>query len=88
MTVGVMSRLTELGVRVPEDVSVVSFDRNEASALFLPGITSVRQDVGQLAARAFELLMDRINGSAREPGLSIVAPELVVGTSVAAPAGA
>ncbi|HJA28289.1 MAG TPA: LacI family transcriptional regulator [Candidatus Olsenella pullicola] len=88
MTVGVMSRLTELGVRVPEDVSVVSFDRNEASTLFLPGITSVRQDVVQLAARAFELLMDRINGSTREPELYIVSPELVVGTSVAPPARA
>lgn len=88
ITVGVMSRLAELGVRVPEDVSVVSFDRNEASALFLPGITSVRQDVGKLSARAFELLVDRIDGSEREPELCVVSPELVVGTSVAPPAGA
>ena len=82
ITAGVMNRLAELGVRVPEDVSVVSFDRNEASVLYLPGITAVQQDVGELARRAFDLLMMRVHGEVGEPELSIVAPELVVGSSV------
>ena len=77
-----MNRLVELRVRVPDDVSVVSFDRNEASAIYLPGITAVHQDVAELARRAFDLLMRRIKGEAGEPELSIVAPELVVGSSV------
>ena len=77
-----MNRLAELRVRVPEDVSVVSFDRNEASVIYLPGITAVRQDVAELARRAFDLLMRRIRGEAGELELSIVAPELVVGSSV------
>lgn len=82
ITAGVMNRLAELRVRVPDDVSVVSFDRNEASAIYLPGITAVHQDVAELARRAFDLLMRRIKGEAGEPELSIVAPELVVGSSV------
>lgn len=61
---------------------MVSFDHNEASVLYLPGITAVQQDVGELARRAFDLLMMRVHGEAGEPELSIVAPELVVGSSV------
>lgn len=84
ITAGVMNRFVMLGLKVPQDVSLVSFDYNETSAVYLPGITSVRQDVGELATRAFRLLMSRIEGNAAAPSLSIVAPELVVGTSVRA----
>lgn len=85
MTLGIMRRLSELGLRVPEDISVVSFDRNEASALFLPNITSVKQDVGQLSSRAFDLLCRRIEGDKGAFELQVIEPELVIGTSVAAP---
>ena len=74
ITTGVMNRLAELGVRVPQDVSVVSFDRNEVSVLYLPGITAVQQDVGELVRRAFDLLMMRVRGEAGEPELSNRAP--------------
>ena len=82
ITAGVMSRLAELRIRVPDDISVVSFDRNEASAIYLPGITAIRQDVAELACRAFDLLMQRIRGNVGNPEVSIVAPELVTGSSV------
>lgn len=85
VTSGVLSRLGELGVRVPEDISVASFDRSEASALFLPGVTSVYQDVSELASGAFGMLMRRIEGYDGPPELLIVAPELVLGTSAAPP---
>ena len=85
MTLGVVRRLSELGLRVPEDVSVVSFDRNEASAFFLPNVTSVRQDVGQLSSRAFDLLGARMGGSRAAYQLQVIEPELVIGSSVAAP---
>ncbi len=96
MTAGVMRRLTELGLKVPEDISVVSFDRNEASALFMPNITSVYQDVAALAGRALELLSARIDAgrgaSAQATAPTefqriVIQPTLVVGTSTAAPRG-
>lgn len=85
MTIGVMRRLSELCLSVPGDISVVSFDRNEASAFFLPNITSVKQDVGQLSACAFDLLAERIAGSAGAPRLRVIEPTLVEGQSVSAP---
>ncbi len=85
ITVGVMARLGELGLNVPEDVSLVSFDRNDASALFLPRMTSVSQNVRALAANAFDLLMRRIDGDVNPPRLCQLEPDLILGNSVAVP---
>lgn len=83
ISVGVLRRLAERRLDVPSDISVVSFDHNEASALFMPNVTSVEQDVGTLARQTMGLLCARIQNRDREPQLRIVAPTLVFGTSVA-----
>ena len=85
MTIGVMRRLSELSLKVPDDISLVSFDRNETSAFFLPDITSVHQDVAELSSRAFDLLSARIGGDASDPVLQVVEPTLVMGESVSEP---
>lgn len=85
ITAGAIERLFELDYQVPQDLSVVSFDRNESSALYLPRIASVKQNIPNLAAKAFSLLLRRINGYTGDPTVSILEPELVKDASVAAP---
>ncbi|CAN5770619.1 LacI family DNA-binding transcriptional regulator [soil metagenome] len=55
MALGVLAALEDLGLNVPGDVSVVGFDD-------LPeigeGLTTVRQDIGDIAARAVKLLKE------------------------------
>ena len=46
------ARCGERGRRVPDDVSVVGFDDIPESAFFLPPLTTVRQDFGELGRRA------------------------------------
>ncbi len=51
---GLMSVLTQAGVRLPEDLAIVGFDNIEAGALAMPALTSVDQpfdEVGALAGR-------------------------------------
>jgi len=51
---GLMSVLTEAGVRLPVEMAVVGFDNIEAGALAVPALTSVDQpfdEVGSLAGR-------------------------------------
>jgi DNA-binding LacI/PurR family transcriptional regulator len=83
MALGLLRALAERGKRVPGDVSVVGFDDVPEAAFFLPPLTTVRQDFGELGRRALRLLLDRIAGDRRlEPTLPIE-PEMVVRASAA-----
>jgi DNA-binding LacI/PurR family transcriptional regulator len=83
MALGLLRAFAERGRQVPGDVSVVGFDDIPEAAYFLPPLTTVRQDFGELGRRALHLLMDRISGEQRfQPALPI-APDLVVRASAA-----
>ncbi len=56
----------ELGLRVPEDLSVVGFDNIPESALCTPPLSTVQQPIREMGHRAVELLVRLINGT--EPG--------------------
>ncbi len=84
MALGALRALSERAIRVPDDVSVVGFDDIPESAFFLPPLTTVRQDFGELGRRALRLIVEQINGdqpSAAPP----IAPELIVRASTARP---
>lgn len=56
--IGVFRALYELGLRVPEDVAVVSFDGTEASEYTNPQLTVVRQPVAAMAADAISRVVE------------------------------
>ena len=60
MALGAIKRLRELGISVPGQVSVMGFDDIPLAELTDPGLTTVRQDVGGLGARATTLLIDAL----------------------------
>jgi DNA-binding LacI/PurR family transcriptional regulator len=70
---------------VPEDVSVVGFDDIPEAAYFLPPLTTVRQNFGELGRRALAALVDLINGREPARALEPVAPRLVVRSSTGPP---
>ncbi|MFJ1758533.1 LacI family DNA-binding transcriptional regulator [Kitasatospora sp. NPDC088134] len=72
MAVGALRALRRLGRRVPEDVAVIGFDDSPAAATARPGLTTVRQPVEDLGARAVELLRDP------SPSRSVVLPTHLV----------
>jgi LacI family transcriptional regulator len=59
---GVLDSLRDLGLRIPQDVSVVGFDdvRNAADAH--PPLTTVRQPLAEMGATAVGMLLDILNG--------------------------
>jgi DNA-binding LacI/PurR family transcriptional regulator len=78
---GLIRALSESGIRVPEDVSVVGYDDIEGSDFFLPPLTTVRQDFTALAHASIEVLLGAIEG--REVDRAPSEPTLVARRSAA-----
>ncbi|WP_370520968.1 LacI family DNA-binding transcriptional regulator [Cellulomonas sp. H30R-01] len=75
-----------LGLRVPEDLSVIGFDNVPESALATPPLTTISQPLQQMGAEALRLLVDLIDG--RERGVHVrLSTELVERASTAPPRG-
>ncbi|NEG69535.1 LacI family DNA-binding transcriptional regulator [Bifidobacterium choloepi] len=55
---GVYEAARQLGLRIPEDVSVVGFDDVQTSAYLGPALTTVRQPLQEMAACATRLVLD------------------------------
>lgn len=84
MAVGAISYLTQKGLRVPEDVSVVGFDNIALSAFSCPPLTTVATPVDEVGQRLCQLLLDRINGELPpEPHRFVIQGELVIRESTA-----
>jgi LacI family transcriptional regulator len=59
---GLLARLNEYGVAVPEDISIVGFDDIELARYATPSLTTAAVGHAELGGRAWELLQDVING--------------------------
>jgi DNA-binding LacI/PurR family transcriptional regulator len=57
-----MRALAGAGLRVPQDVSVLGWDDTAVARSATPPISSVSPDKAALAATAFDLLIERMNG--------------------------
>ena len=88
IALGLLKRLYERGLRVPRDYSVVSYDNSAADVLFEPALTSIEQNVDELAAAALEILFRRLSeegsGELGAPVERVLEPRLVIKDSVRA----
>jgi len=64
MAVGAMEYCREIGLRCPEDVSIVGFDDLPLSNMLSPRLTSVRQPAHDIGFRAASLLFDILDDEA------------------------
>ena len=60
VAMGVLRALAELGLRVPEDVSVVGFDDIPAAAFLSVPLTTIRVDQREMGRKATELLVNQL----------------------------
>lgn len=81
MAAGVIRALRDLGLRVPEDVSVTGFDGTEMARYYIPSIATVRQPTEEIARESVKLLCEMLEGG--RPRYVTVGYTLVEGESVA-----
>lgn len=77
--IGAIRAITDAGLRVPEDISVVGFDDIITAAYCKPSLTTVKQPLQEMGERAAQALLDRIAHPSQEwPAEIVMEPELVV----------
>lgn len=81
---GVLECLKNRGIKVPQDVSVISIDNISDASLCLPGLTTVSIPLRDMGAFAVKTLVDRIQHGHTFPLSIFMPPELVVRGSVQA----
>lgn len=85
MTLGALLTIDEMGLRVPDDVSVVGFDDPEWASLTGPPLTTLAQPTYEMGVRAARMLLDRIEAGSGggESRKVLLEPWLVVRKSTA-----
>lgn len=63
---GAIKAIREQGLRIPEDISLISFDDIPYAEYFSDPITSVRQPVEEMATMAVNLLVDQIENGIKD----------------------
>jgi LacI family transcriptional regulator len=71
----------ELGLRIPEDVAVVSLGGTRSAGYTIPPLTTMRQDVEYVAGLAAKELLGRVKDPSGAPHRSSLRGNLVVGRS-------
>ncbi len=86
VAIGAMQYLFQHGVRIPEEIALVGFDGLEEAAYTAVPLTTVEQPMSEVAERAVEVLIWRIQQSGTEHRAQrvVVAPRLVVRRSCGA----
>src|SRR5262249_3743282 len=81
----VASRLAQLGVRVPEQISMISRDDDPYLSFYVPAPARYVFSPHQMAKSLLRPVLDLLEGNAVTQRASLIMPEFFSGESVAAP---
>ncbi len=78
LAVAGLKKINELGIKVPEELAVISFDQTEAFDFFYSPVTYVNQSVPVLAKEAVKLIIARLENPALKPASIVVNTTLII----------
>jgi DNA-binding LacI/PurR family transcriptional regulator len=81
---GAYAGARDLGLSIPTDLSIVGMDDIPITEIVQPPLTTIRQPIAQIANKAVERLVARLQGTIEEAqGHQILRPQLIVRASTA-----
>lgn len=81
MASGILRALAEMGLRVPEDISVIGTNNSPLSEHATPPLSTIDVPYAQIARRAIELLVQQIAGNFSAPASSVEECQLILRAS-------
>ena len=87
MAIGAMQEAMTLGLRIPDDLSVVGFDGIEAAAWTQPPLTTVEQPIDEIAGTAIEALRALVEAPTQTLPSYVFRPTLRIAGTTGPPAG-
>jgi LacI family transcriptional regulator len=85
LALGCYDVMGEVGLRCPQDVSIVGFNDIPFVDKLRPPLTTIRIPHYELGVRATELVLTRLQDASVEPRTALLEPELVVRGSTSSP---
>ncbi len=77
MAVGVIRRLRESGLRVPQDISVIGYDDIPLATFFDPPLTTIRQPIVQFGQLGAQILIQAVHNNLPKPKMIRLEPALI-----------
>jgi len=85
IAIGTLTAIWQLGLKVPEDISVIGFDDVSLASTITPPLTTIHQPIAEISRTAVEIAIDLVENPGRERTDVVLLTELVVRDSCRAP---
>jgi LacI family transcriptional regulator len=78
VALGALGALSDLGIRVPEQIAIIGFDDLRLASLTTPQLSTLHVDKLELGRSMVRMLLERINGDVQSEEECIIRPKLIV----------
>ncbi|MCB1570145.1 MAG: substrate-binding domain-containing protein, partial [Xanthomonadales bacterium] len=82
---GVIKTALAMGLRIPEQLSVVGFDDAPISRQVWPSISTIQQPIREMAKTATRILLEQLRAGEAEPHPSMHPARVILRESIAPP---
>lgn len=82
MTMGAVIGINELGIRIPEELSLIGFDNLEFARACSPKLTIVSQPTQEIAREVAQLMLARLGGEKETKVIEKLQTEIIMGKSI------
>ncbi len=72
MAIGAMTAIRKAGLSIPADISLIGFDDISLAAAVTPSLTTIAQPIGEIARKATDLLIQRVEGTRQDENQRVV----------------